>query len=72
MSKIEINDRKTPADLDPTPSLRELAHALKHGTFTVTPNLHVQTGQPIVWVSLQDLTKIKKALRDKKEPSGAV
>lgn len=72
MAKIEIKDERS--DLDPTPSIREIAQALKHGTITIVPNMHCQPGYPIMWVSLTDLAKIKRGLSDqiKKDPSGAV
>jgi hypothetical protein len=72
MAKIDIKSESEASHMDPTPSIREIAQAIKQGTVTIVPNIHAADGYPIVWVSLKDLATLRRALGEKKEPSGAI
>lgn len=60
MAEIEIKDEESHMDI--TPSIRELAHAIKKGRITIVPNMYAQDGLPVLWVSLKDLVKLKREL----------
>ena len=75
---IKETDTDADAGLDPTPSLRELARAIKLGRITILPSAYAMTGYPVLWVSLTDLMRLKREigedgeLKPLKDHSGAV
>ena len=77
-NKVTFDIKETDTGLDPTPSLRELARAIKVGRITISPSAYAMTGYPVLWVSLTDLMRLKREigedgeLKPLKDPSGAV